>query len=122
MKTAISLPADLFREADKLARKLKLSRSELYRLAIQKLLQEERDAAITEQINRVCAEVDTSLDEFGRRAAYEGFRRLDEEEKNEARRGLVGKPAGTRRVRTGLSSSRRRRVDESLQRERAADR
>ena len=56
------MPADLFREANRLARKLKVSRSELYRRALKKLLEEERDAAITEQLNRVYANEDSSLD------------------------------------------------------------
>ena len=62
MKTAVSLPVDLFRDADKLAKKLKVSRSELYRRALKKMLEEERDAAVKEQLNRVYAKQSSRMD------------------------------------------------------------
>jgi metal-responsive CopG/Arc/MetJ family transcriptional regulator len=39
MKTAVSLPDDLFRQADAAARRLRVSRSELYSKAIEEFLQ-----------------------------------------------------------------------------------
>lgn len=55
MKTAISIPDSLFIEADDLASKLGLSRSELYAKAIASLLESYRDQAITAKLNEVYA-------------------------------------------------------------------
>jgi len=53
MKTAISIPDDLFEAADRVAKRLGLSRSELYQRAIAKYLESQSDAAITAQLNTV---------------------------------------------------------------------
>ncbi len=52
MKTAVSIPDDVFRAADRLAKRLKRSRSALYADALRAYL-ERRDAdSITDAINR----------------------------------------------------------------------
>jgi Arc/MetJ-type ribon-helix-helix transcriptional regulator len=56
MKTAISLPDPVFRSADRLAARLGISRSELYRRAIQDLLARHEDGAVTEQLDAVYGE------------------------------------------------------------------
>jgi metal-responsive CopG/Arc/MetJ family transcriptional regulator len=65
MKTAISLPDDLFRMAEATARRLRVSRSELYAKAIAQFLQGQRGDAITERLNNVysrhAAKVDSGL-------------------------------------------------------------
>ena len=53
MKTAISIPDELFAAADRLARRLGLSRSELYQQAIARYLQNQSEAAITEDLNHI---------------------------------------------------------------------
>jgi len=53
MKTAISLPDSLFKAAELLAERLGVSRSELYQLAVSKLLAEHEDSATTEALNQV---------------------------------------------------------------------
>ena len=53
MKTAISLPDDVFNDAEKLSRRKHMSRSELYATAIRWYVQKESGAGITEQLNRV---------------------------------------------------------------------
>lgn len=53
MKTAISLPDPLFEEAERVAARLGLSRSELYARAITRFVREQSGDAITEAINRV---------------------------------------------------------------------
>jgi predicted transcriptional regulator len=53
MKTAISLPDELFLAADKLARDMGLSRSELYRTAISAFLVRHADACVTEGLDAV---------------------------------------------------------------------
>ena len=47
MKTAISLPDATFKAAERLAKQLRMSRSELYRLAIEGLLKDRSDAEIS---------------------------------------------------------------------------
>jgi len=66
MKTAISIPDNLFRAADRVAKRLGLSRSELYRRALATFLEREDDAAVTDALNRVyasenCAALDPLL-------------------------------------------------------------
>ena len=51
MKTAISLPDDLFESADALAERLGLSRSELYATAVAEYLAKHRDEDVTGRLN-----------------------------------------------------------------------
>ncbi len=53
MKTAISLPDELFEAAERVARRLGLSRSELYQRALAKYLESQNGAAITAELNQV---------------------------------------------------------------------
>jgi len=69
MKTAISLPDGIFREAERLAKRLKKSRSELYREAVVEYVARHEPEAITDAMNEVSAHVDTRLDGFGSNAA-----------------------------------------------------
>jgi len=65
MKTAVSLPDDLFRRAESAARRLRVSRSKLYAQAIADFLKQQNRNAITERLNDVYsrhpAEVDAGL-------------------------------------------------------------
>jgi metal-responsive CopG/Arc/MetJ family transcriptional regulator len=65
MKTAVSLPDELFRRAEAAAHRLRVSRSELYAKAIAEFLKCQRDGAITERLNEVysrnAAKVDSRL-------------------------------------------------------------
>jgi metal-responsive CopG/Arc/MetJ family transcriptional regulator len=51
MKTAISLPDDVFEQADSLALRLHVSRSQLYVMALEKFINEHRENNITEKMN-----------------------------------------------------------------------
>jgi metal-responsive CopG/Arc/MetJ family transcriptional regulator len=62
MKTAISLPDPLFAAAEQFAQDKGLSRSELYARALQFYLQAHQSQAVTEALNQVYAEEDSSLD------------------------------------------------------------
>lgn len=53
MKTAISLPDDVFNAAERLSRRKHMSRSELYATAIRWYVQKESGTGITDQLNRV---------------------------------------------------------------------
>jgi predicted transcriptional regulator len=56
IKTAISIPDDLFAAAEKLASELELSRSALYAKALREMIQRLNDAAITAQTNAALQE------------------------------------------------------------------
>jgi metal-responsive CopG/Arc/MetJ family transcriptional regulator len=62
MKTAVSITDELFVKAEKLAKRRKISRSRLYSQAIEEYLAKDEKRRIIEQINKVCDEVDSSLD------------------------------------------------------------
>jgi metal-responsive CopG/Arc/MetJ family transcriptional regulator len=62
MKTAISLPDDLFASADALARRLGLSRSALVAAAIAEFVAKHRNAKVSERLNAVYGQEDSTLD------------------------------------------------------------
>jgi metal-responsive CopG/Arc/MetJ family transcriptional regulator len=70
MKTAISLPDDLFESADELADKLGLSRSELYARAVAEYLAKHEGSDITAQLNKVYADEDSRLPSELRKAQF----------------------------------------------------
>ncbi len=64
MKTAISIPDPLFEAAEQFAKRIGLSRSELYAVALQEYLQVHKPEQITNQLDIVYADEDSSLDPF----------------------------------------------------------
>jgi metal-responsive CopG/Arc/MetJ family transcriptional regulator len=62
MKTAISLPDQLFRLAETAARKLRMSRSELYATALAEFLERRQTSKITERLNALYSEESAKLD------------------------------------------------------------
>lgn len=62
MKTAISLPDDLFESAEALAERLGMSRSELYATAVAEYLAKHRDEDITGKLNEVYTEEFSGID------------------------------------------------------------
>lgn len=62
MKTAVSLPDELFRLADAAARQLRVSRSELYATAISEFLERQQANAVTERLNEVYGRQPAKLD------------------------------------------------------------
>ena len=76
MKTAISIPDDLFADAEQLARELKKSRSRLYGDAVREYLARHSAASVTETLDRICAEVAPS-GEFAHQAARRTLSRSD---------------------------------------------
>ncbi|OKH44737.1 ChpI protein [Calothrix sp. HK-06] len=64
MKTAISIPDPLFEAAEQFAKRMGLSRSELYAVALQQYLQNHKHDQITNQLNKVYAEEDSSIDPY----------------------------------------------------------
>ena len=62
MKTAISLPDDLFRSANTLAERLGVSRSQLFATAVAEYLAKHQAKKITDQLNAVYADQSSRLD------------------------------------------------------------
>ena len=62
MKTAISLPDELFRQADELANRLGIPRSRLYARALTEYLEAHAPGQITNALDAVYADVDSALD------------------------------------------------------------
>jgi metal-responsive CopG/Arc/MetJ family transcriptional regulator len=62
MKTAISIPDDVFQSAEQLARRMSLSRSELYVQAIKSYLQAHREEGVTDTLNTLYGEIHAPLD------------------------------------------------------------
>ena len=53
MKTAISIPDDLFQAAERVAKRLGLSRSELYQRAVAAFLERQSDTLVTDALNEI---------------------------------------------------------------------
>ena len=68
MKTAVSIPDELFSAADSLARRLGMSRSRLFATALAEYLAKHRAAKVTERLNAVYASEASHLDDDSRRA------------------------------------------------------
>ena len=62
MKTAISIPDKIYREAERLSRHLKKSRSQVYTEAVTEYVARHDPQAVTEAMNRVCEAIDTRSD------------------------------------------------------------
>ncbi len=60
MKTAISIPDKIFRSADALAKRLGVSRSELYATAVNEFLAKHRSRHVTARLDEVYSEEDSS--------------------------------------------------------------
>ena len=61
MKTAISIPDKVFRSADVLAKRLGVSRSQLYTTAVSEFLSKYQSRQVTARLNSLYAEEDSSL-------------------------------------------------------------
>ncbi len=79
MKTAISIPDDLFEAAEKLAEKLGVSRSELYQRAVAQFLSEYSGELITDSLNEIYSEgaEESKLDAALSRAQFSSVKEDD---------------------------------------------
>lgn len=68
MKTAISLPDDLFESADELAGQMGVSRSQLYATAVAEYVAKHRGQDVTARLNEVYGEEEGGLPPERRRA------------------------------------------------------
>lgn len=76
MKTAISIPDDVFDVAEQLARRTKKSRSQLFSDAVREYVARHAANEITEAMDRVCAELEPGRDNFTAAAARRTLQRV----------------------------------------------
>ena len=69
MKTAVSVPDEVFKSAERLARQSKKSRSQLFSDALREYVARHAPDEVTEAMDRVCKDVGRSTDEFVSSAA-----------------------------------------------------
>jgi len=77
MKTAISVPDELFVEANRLARRLKRSRSRVYADAIREYLARHDSESVTAELDRVHAASGSGVDPALSAAAKRLLQRVD---------------------------------------------
>ena len=74
MKTAVSIPDEIFQRAERLAKRDRRSRSELYAAALDEYVARHSPDEVTDAMNRVCETVGDEEDTF---IAAAGRRVLD---------------------------------------------
>ena len=77
MKTAVSIPDDVFAGAERLAKRTRKSRSRLFSDAVREYLARHAAEDVTETMNRVCAGLERSTDEFTSAAALRTLERTE---------------------------------------------
>jgi len=77
MKTAISIPDDVFADAERLAKELHASRSQLYTRAVREFVARHSPERVTALLDEVCADVPALPDDFVSAAARHGLRRAE---------------------------------------------
>jgi len=77
MKTTISIPDDVFEDAERLARRLKISRSRLYARAVAEFVARHDDDQVTSTLNQVVDEIRAAADDFVRETARRSLQRVE---------------------------------------------
>lgn len=79
MKAAVSIPDEVFKQGERLARRLHTSRSQLCARALADFVVQHDEDQVTASMNKVLEEVGTedALDNFTRRAAHKALRRVE---------------------------------------------
>ena len=77
MKVAVSIPDELFEDAEALSKRMGVSRSRLYATALEEIVSKHDSQKITERLNAACRELDTSLPEDIRRLRSRSLERAE---------------------------------------------
>ena len=77
MKVAVSIPDDIFAEAEALAKRLKSSRSEIYSRALGEFIGTHAPDRVTERMNDVVRDMAPEPDAFGMAAARQIFKKTE---------------------------------------------
>jgi len=77
MKTAVSIPDDVFEKAERLARRMKKSRSEVFSRALAEYVARHAPDHVTEAMNQVCDEIGLDPDPFVSAASRRALERTE---------------------------------------------
>lgn len=77
MKIAVSVPDDVFEEAERLARRMKRSRSEVYSRALAEYVARHAPDRVTEAMDRALAGISEPADQFVRAVSRGVLKRSD---------------------------------------------
>ena len=77
MKTAVSIPDDVFADAERLARRLKKSRSQLYSHALREYVSRHSGEDVTEALDKLCGELTTGEGGFASAASRRRLGRVE---------------------------------------------
>ena len=77
MKIAVSVPDDVFEEAERLARRTKRSRSEVYSRALAEYVARHAPDRVTEAMDRVLSELGEPTDQFVQAASRRVLKHSD---------------------------------------------
>ena len=77
MKIAVSVPDDVFEEAEELARRTKRSRSEVYSRALAEYVARHAPDRVTEAMDRALTEIGEPTDHFVRTVSHRALKRGD---------------------------------------------
>ena len=77
MKTAVSIPDEVFEKVERLAEREQRSRSEVYSAALREYVARHGPDEVTEAMNRVCDQVGAEPDEFLTAAARRVLERVE---------------------------------------------
>ncbi|NOR65719.1 MAG: ribbon-helix-helix protein, CopG family [Candidatus Scalindua sp.] len=81
MKTAISIPDDLFKDIDKLSKKLHCSRSQILTSAAREFIEKQKNRDIFDAINKAYTENETEQEVSLRRKSKKQYSKLLKEER-----------------------------------------
>jgi metal-responsive CopG/Arc/MetJ family transcriptional regulator len=73
MKTAISIPDDIFEEVEEFAKKHHYSRSEVFLLAVKDLLERVKSRQLLDTLNELYADIETPEDKSLRKKALKHY-------------------------------------------------
>jgi predicted transcriptional regulator len=77
MKAAVSIPDEVFEEGERLARRLRTSRSQLYARALADFVVQHDEDKVTATMDSVLEDVGAQTDDFTRRAAFRALRKVE---------------------------------------------
>jgi metal-responsive CopG/Arc/MetJ family transcriptional regulator len=77
MKTAVSIPDDVFEKVERFARRAKRSRSEVFSAALREYMARHAPDEVTDAINRAVDEIKDQTDEFVTAASRRVLERTD---------------------------------------------
>ena len=77
MKTAVSIPDEVFENVERLARRARRSRSAVFSAALREYVARHTPDEVTEAMDRVCVAVDDEHDDFVTAAARRALERTE---------------------------------------------